>query len=146
MRTSEVIQRRLRVFEAPAQLPELMLLQKYDRGEASSVLITNPATRLQYAKNKGFFVAIAGPLSSLTMLHHGVCDSAFVPHQEVRHSNGKTMKADRQIDPPQHALSLENKIEGKGAMLENCRLSRCCTRMFAIPPSYHIRRWDIRTG
>jgi hypothetical protein len=69
------------------------------------------------------------------MLHQDVCDSAFLPYQEVGHSNGITLKADRQNDPPQHALSLENKIEGKGAMLEDCRLSRCCTIIIAIAPS-----------
>jgi hypothetical protein len=79
--------------------------------------------------------AIVGSLSSLTMLHHDVCESAFVPHQEVGLANEKTSKADRQNDPPHHALSLENKIEGKRAMLENCRLSRCSAMMFASPPS-----------
>jgi hypothetical protein len=50
--------------EAPVQFPEMLLLPEFAQGEASIVVTTNPATRLQLAKKKKKKVAIAGSLSS----------------------------------------------------------------------------------
>ena len=75
--------------EAPVQFPEMLLLPEFAQGEASIVVTTNPATRLQLAKKEVEKSSNCGLSLIITMLHHDVCAPAFEPLQKVADTDGK---------------------------------------------------------